>query len=198
MKRKNSPRILQNNDLRKNLKHLVWRFGCRLSALHSVRFLAYPLAMILASKVYESDKLYRLDSSSSRDISFVPRMADIGASLRKRSYQCAVLYICRRSPWSIRLLCDHSVWHILLPFMVLNLRFVIVKIDKDVGLGGNKRSAQNNVQIFLKNHTLLTTSGITRDYDGILEACSPGVTFRIGFHKVRFCWLEMSSSRNFK
>lgn len=158
-----------------NLKALGLALLLSLVSTAICLILAYPLAMILASKSMNQTSFIVLIFILPMWINFLLRTLAWQTLLEKNGVINSVLSFLHlptqsmiNTPSAIIL----GMVYNFLPFMVLPIYNVIVKIDKDV-ISAAKDLGANNVQTFLKIILPLTTSGII---SGITMVFVPALT----------------------
>ena len=158
-----------------NLKALGLALLLSLVSTAICLILAYPLAMILASKSMNQTSFIVLIFILPMWMNFLLRTLAWQTLLEKNGVINSVLSFLHlptqsmiNTPSAIIL----GMVYNFLPFMVLPLYNVIVKIDKDV-ISAAKDLGANNVQTFLKIILPLTTSGII---SGITMVFVPALT----------------------
>ena len=158
-----------------NLKALGLALLLSLVSTAICLILAYPLAMILASKSMNQTSFIVLIFILPMWMNFLLRTLAWQTLLEKNGVINSVLSFLHlptqsmiNTPSAIIL----GMVYNFLPFMVLPIYNVIVKIDKDV-ISAAKDLGANNVQTFLKIILPLTTSGII---SGITMVCVPALT----------------------
>ena len=158
-----------------NLKALGLALLLSLVSTAICLFLAYPLAMILASKSMNQTSFIVLIFILPMWMNFLLRTLAWQTLLEKNGVINSVLSFLHlptqsmiNTPSAIIL----GMVYNFLPFMVLPIYNVIVKIDKDV-ISAAKDLGANNVQTFLKIILPLTTSGII---SGITMVFVPALT----------------------
>ena len=158
-----------------NLKALGLALLLSLVSTAICLILAYPLAMILASKSMNQTSFIVLIFILPMWMNFLLRTLAWQTLLEKNGVINSVLSFLHlptqsmiNTPSAIIL----GMVYNFLPFMVLPIYNVIVKIDKDV-LSAAKDLGANNVQTFLKIILPLTTSGII---SGITMVFVPALT----------------------
>ena len=159
----------------KNLKALGLALLLSLVSTAICLILAYPLAMILASKSMNQTSFIVLIFILPMWMNFLLRTLAWQTLLEKNGVINSVLSFLHlptqsmiNTPSAIIL----GMVYNFLPFMVLPIYNVIVKIDKDV-ISAAKDLGANNVQTFLKIILPLTTSGII---SGITMVFVPALT----------------------
>ena len=158
-----------------NLKALGLALLLSLVSTAICLILAYPLAMILASKSMNQTSFIVLIFILPMWMNFLLRTLAWQTLLEKNGVINSVLSFLHlptqsmiNTPSAIIL----GIVYNFLPFMVLPIYNVIVKIDKDV-ISAAKDLGANNVQTFLKIILPLTTSGII---SGITMVFVPALT----------------------
>ena len=158
-----------------NLKELGLALLLSLVSTAICLILAYPLAMILASKSMNQTSFIVLIFILPMWMNFLLRTLAWQTLLEKNGVINSVLSFLHlptqsmiNTPSAIIL----GMVYNFLPFMVLPIYNVIVKIDKDV-ISAAKDLGANNVQTFLKIILPLTTSGII---SGITMVFVPALT----------------------
>ena len=158
-----------------NLKALGLALLLSLVSTAICLILAYPLAMILASKSMNQTSFIVLIFILPMWMNFLLRTLAWQTLLEKNGVINSVLSFLHlptqsmiNTPSAIIL----GMVYNFLPFMVLPIYNVIVKIDKDV-ISAAKDLGANNVQTFLKIILPLTTSGII---SGITMVFVPAIT----------------------
>lgn len=158
-----------------NLKALSLALLLSLVSTAICLILAYPLAMILASKSMNQTSFIVLIFILPMWMNFLLRTLAWQTLLEKNGVINSVLSFLHlptqsmiNTPSAIIL----GMVYNFLPFMVLPIYNVIVKIDKDV-ISAAKDLGANNVQTFLKIILPLTTSGII---SGITMVFVPALT----------------------
>ncbi len=158
-----------------NLKALGLALLLSLVSTAICLILAYPLAMILASKSMNQTSFIVLIFILPMWMNFLLRTLAWQTLLEKNGVINSVLSFLHlptqsmiNTPSAIILAMVYNF----LPFMVLPIYNVIVKIDKDV-ISAAKDLGANNVQTFLKIILPLTTSGII---SGITMVFVPALT----------------------